>query len=1427
MILRVLLALLLLFTPSAFAQTGRPPVVVETVADAMARGARPGEELIVRNYSSSRLWASPRQFTAQSSTNAHDGVHYLTNMTAGLIYVSQDRFASQQDVRWFGAIMTNTVDSSAAIQAAINYGADDDFYPATGRRGITVSIPAGELLVTNSIQLKAGTRLVGAGHENTVIFTAITNADTIYYNDTVAGISVVPEVSSLAINQTTNAVPTSGAGIHFYATLPGTSVSPVVRDVLIRRTYRGIVIDTAFQGLLDHVRAFSCVDDGFRIEQSADGIDSTSTTFLSCYAAANGGDGYDLIGSYHTLLGCASDSNSGYGYRGNRSAAGYTLSNVSFNSCGAEANTLGGYYLLGAFATRIEGTVYGVAGNGHGITLDSGSGITISGRISSISVTNKWAVYMTNNLGYYPAKVSILTDEIGSWGEGRVSHPELVAYLSDSWKGPYPSVVYGTKPTALPAGLTLAPTLGGDGTYNLGTYNTPYFSTNASGFTAVDYVVPRFGWAGSQTLFASRIVTPPLVTSGTTSYLIGDWYQTTTNGTSSDVAIWIGNSYPAAQDFSIAVTSTNEARFAGLLSATTVRSTDASANTKAELTTGGVVRGPFFETTATNLSSTQKILNIGSGTRFTDDSTVQVAANYDLWFATTNTTATQYGVELSYRANPVTQIGTTYGIHMSGYAQTTGYVAALYGIGQEFNLTGGGGIGTAAGTVIFTPTLSGGTRLTNFFGLLIQDQDKATNNHAIYTGLGKVRFGDDLTIATGKGITLGGVYNTTWPSGFSFSDLTNALLMGSNMSAVYTSTNMTISSSGGGGATNGTPVSVDGGATLSAANFADGSRVGFSASGTNVTADIVANSIRTNELATAAVSYLLDRGNHTGTQNWSTITGTPTTLSGYGITDAQPLDDDLTRIANVTWALGDIVYRDATGLTNFATTAAGRALMNAVDAAAQRTALSITNYQGGVGVQLTGTNFSHNIAAGTNVTLTTNGNQLVINATSSSSGTAVLVNGTNVSNPNFRRFFGITDSTNVDLLLAAGTNVTFTTNSGALMINATAGTSTTTNYLTVPIFTLSATNTVANNNTTETNIITSISSWGSTNIGANTLTAGSTLRLRIGGKFTATGDWTGGTLKYKVGNSFVVSSTFSDTDSLVPSNAPWQFDVDLLVVSAGASSTTVVSGGLLHYYTSAGTFTSTAYQPLTVSGTLDTTAGNNVSVTFQNAVGQEITLVCNTATLEWVGKQTILGGGSGSSGGGTTNLVSVSTNGLAPQITSSNAVLTSSATGVPTWVPNRMTKTLARFRAIQGEPPASNYGVFSTRNNLGVMTFHESVNEALRFRWIVPEGTTATNVTVRITWTTSATSGDGRWGARNWRLTGDLDSDDFATAVEGTTTTSGTAGTKMVTTLPAVGLDGAVAGDEVATEVYRDSSDGADTINLNRLELHSVEVLAE
>lgn len=89
--------------------------------------------------------------------------------------------------------------------------------------------------------------------------------------------------------------------------------------------------------------------------------------------------------------------------------------------------------------------------------------------------------------------------------------------------------------------------------------------------------------------------------------------------------------------------------------------------------------------------------------------------------------------------------------------------------------------------------------------------------------------------------------------------------------------------------------------------------------------------IATGATANSADATLLARANHTGTQAWSTITSTPTTLSGYGISDSitsaavaagyQPLDSDLTAIAALT------------------TTSFGRSLLTQADAAATRTTI--------------------------------------------------------------------------------------------------------------------------------------------------------------------------------------------------------------------------------------------------------------------------------------------------------------------------------------------------------------------------------------------------------------------------------------------------------------------------------------------------------
>ncbi len=114
----------------------------------------------------------------------------------------------------------------------------------------------------------------------------------------------------------------------------------------------------------------------------------------------------------------------------------------------------------------------------------------------------------------------------------------------------------------------------------------------------------------------------------------------------------------------------------------------------------------------------------------------------------------------------------------------------------------------------------------------------------------------------------------------------------------------------------------------------------FSYGGGTPFATITTNkwSIRAPATASAPTHFLTFLASPDGTHRATYGSTADQVLSGIG---AQPIDADLTRLASVSWSLGDFAYRDATGLTNFASTAAGRALLNAVDAAAQRTSLGL------------------------------------------------------------------------------------------------------------------------------------------------------------------------------------------------------------------------------------------------------------------------------------------------------------------------------------------------------------------------------------------------------------------------------------------------------------------------------------------------------
>lgn len=157
------------------------------------------------------------------------------------------------------------------------------------------------------------------------------------------------------------------------------------------------------------------------------------------------------------------------------------------------------------------------------------------------------------------------------------------------------------------------------------------------------------------------------------------------------------------------------------------------------------------------------------------------------------------------------------------------------------------------------------------------------------------------------------------------------------------------------------------------------------------------------------------------------------------------------------------------------------------------------------------------------------------------------------------------------------------------------------------------------------------------------------------------------------------------------------------------------------------------------------------------------------------------------------------------------------------------TKSIARFRARDNEPPATGYATLDTRNARLVLDFDDTLQESAVFAGVIPQGADlSAGLKVRIAWmATSATSGNARWGVQFERENTDADTggDSYDAATEANSTAAGTSGVPAVVEITATSIDGLTAGDGFRLKVYRDTTDTTnDTMSLDA-ELLWVEVV--
>jgi len=333
--------------------------------------------------------------------NINVGQEYLLSSAVNTVFNSFSSFQIA-DVKagYLGYDVTGAI-QDAIGKLHLNYANTGILSPRGFSNGGTIVLPAGMYKVTSPIVLKRGVRIVGQGRESTQIINYGTGS-VFQYQD--AGRDVQDEIviKDLSIWQASTVTPTNGAAIDlFFGDASNQSIGVSIENCLIVGTYQGVRIGAAIWSTFKNVDVSACVSNGFHLQYTKEilgqNTQTTSTTFQNCYANQCAIGYYLEQANYCSLVSCACDSNSQYGYVVDGGIC------VTFTACGAERNATAGMHVKnGAQGTVINAyLLFATAGSPHGVILENTNNTTfIGGSISAIVASGGYGIHTVGSNGY-------------------------------------------------------------------------------------------------------------------------------------------------------------------------------------------------------------------------------------------------------------------------------------------------------------------------------------------------------------------------------------------------------------------------------------------------------------------------------------------------------------------------------------------------------------------------------------------------------------------------------------------------------------------------------------------------------------------------------------------------------------------------------------------------------------------------------------------------------------------------------------------------------------------------------------------------------------------------------------------------------------------------------------------------------------------